>query len=131
MRERAGWRCEYCHYPDRLLYTTFQCDHISPRAEGGRTVAANLAWCCPWCNNQKRAATRAIDPKTRMPTRLFNPRRDRWQDHFGWSADATTAIGKTPIGRATIAHMKINDELLIMVRKEIIKLGAAPWTESG
>ena len=42
--------------------------------------------------------------------RLFNPRKDRWFEHFIWSADGYTISGITPIGRATIDRLDLNDD---------------------
>ena len=39
--------------------------------------------------------------------RLFNPRRDEWSAHFRW--EGATIVGITPIGRATIAVLNINE----------------------
>lgn len=37
---------------------------------------------------------------------LFNPRQDRWPDHFAWHGPVL--IGKTPVGNVTIAVLAVN-----------------------
>jgi hypothetical protein len=54
---------------------------------------------------------------------LFNPRFDRWDDHFAWSPDATRMIGLTPEGRATIAALVLNRPVLVDARRR--------WTLAG
>ena len=36
---------------------------------------------------------------------LFNPRLQRWRDHFCWSADTRLILGLTPTGRATVVAL--------------------------
>ena len=40
--------------------------------------------------------------------RLFDPRRQRWSEHFAWSDDGTRVIGRTPCGRATVLWQEGN-----------------------
>ena len=53
-----------------------------------------------------------FDPRTGKRIRLFNPRMDDWSEHFRWSRDWKRIIGRTPMGRATVAALNMNDELL-------------------
>ena len=46
---------------------------------------------------------------------LFNPRTDRWDDHFCW--DGYYITGLTPIGRATIDALVLNHERRIKIRQ--------------
>jgi hypothetical protein len=39
---------------------------------------------------------------------LFHPNQQEWAEHFAWNDDATEIMGLTPIGRATIAALKMN-----------------------
>jgi hypothetical protein len=41
---------------------------------------------------------------------LFNPRIQKWPDHFGWTADGLRIVGKTPSGRATVAALHLADD---------------------
>ena len=121
---RAGDRCEYCHLPTRGQVATFPVDHIHPQTAGGDNDPANLALACPSCNGHKWAATEAVDPTTGTPVRLFNPRSDAWDDHFGWSAVSVgQVVTKTAIGRATVDRLRINGTDLIALRRLLAGLG--------
>lgn len=57
---------------------------------------------------------------------LFHPHRQVWEEHFKWSEDGTELVGLTPIGRATIAALKMNCPQLIRVRRMWVKVGEHP-----
>jgi 5-methylcytosine-specific restriction endonuclease McrA len=80
--QRAGYRCEYCGYPQEASPIPLEVDHIIPQAKGGRTTLTNLALACRRCNQHKGTKTTGIDPETQQSVRLFNPRSDRWAEHF-------------------------------------------------
>ena len=69
----------------------------------------------------------APDPLSEEEVRLFHPRRDRWQDRFGW--EGVTLLGKTPIGRATIAVLEMNRPLILAIRREELLLARHPPPE--
>ena len=60
----------------------------------------NLAWACPSCNLHKSNRVEVESPDVCEAVPLFNPRTDRWNDHFCW--DGYYITGLTPIGRATV-----------------------------
>lgn len=95
---RAGYRCEYC----RSQLSFFEIDHILPQAARGSPDPVNRAIACPTCNRNKADRTMAVDPVTGRRVCLFNPRVDRWQDHFRFLDGS--AVGTTSKGRAT-AHL--------------------------
>jgi hypothetical protein len=65
-----------------------------------------------------------IDPVGGQMVRLFNPRLDRWIEHFQWQG--VMAIGITEIGRATIAVLKMNDVLDLTARYDMRERGLFP-----
>ncbi len=95
VRLRAGDACEYCLLP---TVGQFQIEHIIPPAlwpdyaddrltgvpwqpgRGGPNHIANYAWACEFCNRSKRQ--RVARRSGRETHRLFDPRRDRWPEHF-------------------------------------------------
>ena len=124
---RAGHRCEYCHLPTRGQVATFPIDHVVPRNTGGTTAPDNLALTCPHCNAHKWTATEGVDPDTGEACRYFHPRRDAWGDHFEWSAVRLgELVGRTAVGRATIAGLGVNDEGLVELRALLAELGLFP-----
>jgi 5-methylcytosine-specific restriction endonuclease McrA len=81
--QRAGDRCEYCGLSQAAQEALFHVDHIIPRVADGPTVLENLGLACVSCSLRKGARLSATDPNTGLEANLFNPRRDRWHDHFG------------------------------------------------
>lgn len=119
---RAGAVCEYCRMPQRFDDLPFEIDHVLATAHGGKTVANNLALSCFPCNRFKGPNLAGLDPKTGRLSRLFHPRRHAWPRHFRW--EGPLLIGLTPIGRATIRVLHINDLLRVRLRTQLIAEGA-------
>jgi hypothetical protein len=101
------------HYS--LQGATFHIEHVLPRSAGGTNEANNLALACPSCNLHKSDRTVVSSASASESVALFNPRADRWSDHFEW--DECVIIGKTPIGMATIDALKLNDERRQKIRQ--------------
>jgi hypothetical protein len=119
---RAGGRCEYCHLPQAGQVATFPVDHVEPRTRGGLTVLDNLALSCPHCNAHKWTFTEGTDVDGHAVP-IFNPRTDRWAEHFEWSAaDPVFLMGKTPTGRATLGRLKMNADMMLITRRLLIEL---------
>jgi hypothetical protein len=81
-------------------------DHIIAEKHFGPTTLENLALACFSCNNHKGPNVAGVDPETGQVTRLFHPRQDEWHTHFEWHGPVL--IGRTAIGRATVAVLAIN-----------------------
>jgi hypothetical protein len=124
VRQRAQDRCEYCQMPQEFYRAPFQPDHIIAESHGGETVADNLCWACYHCNLHKGPNLAGLDPRTGRKEFLFNPRRHKWQRHFRW--DGPVLVGRTAIGRVTIAVMQINDEEYVQTRAALIDEGVFP-----
>lgn len=113
---RAADRCEYCLMHQALQGATFHVEHATPRAAGGTDAADNLALACPGCNLAKSSRVAATDPVTGGEVPLFNPRTDRWADHFAWD-DRRHVAGLTPVGRATVAALHLNHPRRVLIRE--------------
>lgn len=113
----AGHRCGFCRSDERLSGIALSTEHLLPRAAGGTTVRENLWRSCRACNELKSAQTHAVDPETGETVALYNPRQQRWLEHFAWSEDGVRMVGRTPIGRATIAALQLNRPLLVAARR--------------
>src|SRR5712692_3039480 len=126
--ERARHRCEYCELPQ--IYTTLphEIDHIRARKHRGRTTLRNLCWACAYCNAAKGPNVAGYDPQTAALVPLFNPRQDPWEKHFAWRGPRLE--GKTPIARATIDVLRINDPDRLKHRRMLIRLGVFPPSEA-
>jgi hypothetical protein len=110
IRQRANFLCEYCHSSEEASTSLFTLDHLIPQSLGGDDSEDNLALACHRCNGRRYNFTDGIDPETKNPVALFNPRTDLWSDHFIWSADGQNILGITAIGRATLTRLDLNDE---------------------
>ncbi|NJL91914.1 MAG: HNH endonuclease [Coleofasciculaceae cyanobacterium SM2_1_6] len=126
VRERANGLCEYCHAIEKWQFVQFTIDHILPISQGGTDELDNLALACFHCNRQKYTKTSAFDPETGIETALFNPRCDRWQDHFVWSNDKLQLVGISSIGRATVNALGCNRDRLISIRSADIAIDRHP-----
>lgn len=94
--QRAKGRCEYCLIHEQDAGFPHQIDHIVSRKHGGLSTPENLALACVLCNRYKGADIASVDSQTGELVRLFNPRQDRWVDHFrlrGATIEALSAIG--------------------------------------
>jgi hypothetical protein len=110
VRQRANYLCEYCYSSEEASAARFEIDHIQPRSLGGSDALNNLALACQRCNGYRYNFTEGIDPKSLISVVLFNPRLDRWNDHFIWKNNGLIIKGKTPIGRATCDRLDFNDD---------------------
>jgi 5-methylcytosine-specific restriction endonuclease McrA len=106
IRDRAGDRCEYCRLPQRCTTLPHEVDHIRARKHRGPSTLENSCWACAYCNSFKSSNAAGYDPETDELVPLFNPRVDRWTDHFAWRE--AMLLGKTAVGRATIDVLRIN-----------------------
>jgi hypothetical protein len=122
--QRARRCCEYGRIPQDYDEASFEIDHVIARKHGGPTVARNLALSCFWCNSFKGSDLGGLDPYTRKLTPLFNPRRHKWSRHFRW--DGPLLRGRTPIGRVTVAVLRINDPFRVALREGLIQGGLFP-----
>lgn len=116
VRERAANSCEYCRLPQHLAPSaTFQIEHIRAKQHGGMFTDDNLALACPRCNAYKGPNLTAIDSKSNELAVIFNPRTDRWRDHFAFVG--IEIVGLTSTGRATAALLHMNDAERLEMRE--------------
>jgi 5-methylcytosine-specific restriction endonuclease McrA len=123
---RAKNACEYCQVPQVLCHDMLEMDHIIPQGKGGPTTYENLALACSVCNAGKLDRTSATDPNTGLGVKLFNPRSQRWADHFRWSDEFGTILGRTPTGRATVTLLNMNHPRIVRLRRIWAKLNLHP-----
>ena len=92
-------------------------DHIQPQSFGGSSDLSNLAASCYRCNQFKGAKTEAIDPLTQQVVSLFHPRQQAWAEHFTWADEGIQIGGLTPIGRATVEALRLNNPYIVESRR--------------
>lgn len=124
--DSLGERCEYCRTSEWVTGIALDVDHIRPRARGGTTRKANLCRACSACNTYKSDQTHALDPVTGQRVRLYNPRRQKWSEHFAWSDDGAFLIGRTTPGRATIEALQMNNPRIVRARRLWARFGWHP-----
>lgn len=121
---RAHGRCEYCHYPQRASFLSFEIEYIIARKHGGQSGEHNLALACPFCNNAKGSDIGSLDPDTDQLTPLFNPRRQQWEDHF--RLEGPHIVPLTAIGRVTVNLLRFNHPDRLAERTLLIEAGLYP-----
>jgi len=82
-----------------------------------------VPYVCSFCNRHKGPNLAGIDrasSRTKL-VRLFNPRRHKWKYHFRWAGPRL--VGKTPIGRVTVAVLAMNDPIRVALRQQLMNEG--------
>lgn len=89
----------------------------------------NLALACFHCNRRKSDKTDVFDESTGKSIRLFNPRLDKWSDHFEWSEYGILIVPKSQIGRATTDLLNHNRPRILRIREADISAARHPPVE--
>ena len=121
-----GSQCAYCQTTVENSGQPLTVDHIWPESQGGPTSFENLCFSCRRCNEFKGAATTGRDPATGQVVPLFHPRRERWNEHFEWDKSGTHIHGLTPVGRATIGVLNMNNDTIVKSRQRWVRVGWHP-----
>jgi hypothetical protein len=124
--ERARGCCEYCQSRADYTTETFAVEHVMPRSRGGTSDLSNLAYSCSGCNGHKYNKIEAPDPADGKVAPLYNPRQQKWEEHFCWSGDYTRIIGLTATGRATVEALQMNRPGLVNMRRVLLAVGLHP-----
>jgi len=90
---------------------------------GGATALENLAYACTCCNRAKGSDVGSIAASGEF-TRFFNPRTDRWADHF--KLRGVFIDSQTPVGEVTARILELNGSERIMERQLLARLGRFP-----
>ncbi|MGH9801624.1 MAG: HNH endonuclease [Blastocatellia bacterium] len=123
-------RCGYCLSEQQYSIDKFEIEHIIPLALGGTNDESNLWLSCGGCNNHKWMKVSGLDPDSGEDVPLFNPRTQQWAEHFRWDETCLFIIGRTPIGRATVVALRLNNELAVRVRGHWVNVGWHPPADS-
>lgn len=123
---RAAGLCEYCLVHEEDTFFAGEVDHVISRKHGGETQADNLAFACLFCNRNKGSDIASLIPGTAEVVRLYNPRQDRWSDHFRLDADGITIQPISAIGEATVRLLGLNQEDRLLEREALLEVGRYP-----
>jgi len=121
---RAGNCCEYCRLSQEDRFWRFPIDHVIAEKHGGETSSHNLCLSCLECNTFKGSDIGSEDPKTGHLTRLFNPRQQKWDEHFQF--DGAFIEGLSPEGRVTVFLLRLNQPERVEDRGELLSVGRYP-----
>jgi 5-methylcytosine-specific restriction endonuclease McrA len=122
VRERAGERCEYCLLAESQAFFPHEPDHLIAQKHGGKSVLANLALACFDCNRFKGSDIASIDDVTGEIVPLFNPRTQRWSEHFRLEENGRI-VPLTAVGRVTEPLLRFNLPQRLEVRAYLLTLG--------
>lgn len=121
---RANFRCEYCLLAERVSFYSFHIEHIRSIKHGGTGELDNLAYCCPECNYSKGSDVGTFGHDEETLIRFFNPRIDRWEEHF--ELNDSVIRGKTGIGEATARIFKFNEVERLIFRQQLTEMNLYP-----
>lgn len=77
---------------------------------------------CTLCNQHKGTDLASLDYETEAIAPLYNPRQDRWVEHF--RLNGPQIIPLTPTGRATVRLLQFNHPDRIEERELLIMAGS-------
>lgn len=122
---RANGSCEYCLV--HADYSTFphEVDHIIAVKHDGKSVFENLAYACAQCNRYKGSDFATLDPDSGVVILLFNPRLQRWGEHFALDGPQIVPLSET--GGATVRLLQLNQIDRLLLRKELLAGGRYPF----
>ncbi len=126
VKERANQCCEYCACPFDFANQFFSVEHIIPKSKKGTDHRENLAYACQCCNGHKYNKIVGLDPVNQKIVALYNPRKDKWREHFNWTDDFLKIEGTSSTGRATIDLLNLNRDNLVNLRIVLFAFGEHP-----
>ncbi len=88
------------------------------RAQPRRTT---WRWLAAYASQHKGTDLASIDPASGALTPLFNPRRDRWREHF--ELHEALLIGRTAVGRVTVRLLQLNLPARVTERELLLRSG--------
>lgn len=121
VEERAEGLCEYCLINIEDTYFGGEIEHIISIKHGGKTEAENLALACQPCNRNKGSDLGSINEKTKRLVKFFNPRKDKWYEHFRLVESVIKPL--TNKGKVTTKILGFNEAERVKERKGLIEIG--------
>jgi len=121
---RAEYLCEYCLIHEDDTFFGCEVDHIISLKHGGLTEADNLAYACVFYNRHKGTDIGSILSGSGEFIRFFNPRKDRWLQHFRLVRAVIQPL--TAIGEVTAPILGFNNSDRLLEREALIAVGRYP-----
>jgi hypothetical protein len=123
VESRAHHACEYCLIRESDTYLGCQVDHVVSEKHGGATDAGNLAYSCTPCNRAKGTDIGSISDG-RVFVRFYNPRIDRWYEHFRIRGPIIEPL--TAVGEVTVKILSLNARERVIEREVLQRLARYP-----
>lgn len=124
---RADYLCEYCSIHKDDTFLGCEVDHIISLNDG-TNHEDNLAYACAFCNRQKGSDVGSILLPSREFVQFFDPRRDRWLEHFRLDGLLITPL--TKIGEVTARILGFNGDDRLLEQQTLIRIGRYPTAEA-
>ena len=115
--------CEYCLIAEADTFYGCEVDHIISLKHGGSSEPDNLAYACALCNRAKGSDIGSVSSNGQF-IRFFNPRTDRWTEHFCLEDAMIKPL--TLIGEVTVRILGFNDSARVHEREEMMRFGTYP-----
>jgi hypothetical protein len=84
---------------------------------------------CRRCNERRYNFVAGIDPETQAIVPIYNPRQQRWEEHFMWIENGAVLQGITAVGRATCIRLDLND--VRYPENDSIRATRSFWIQAG
>lgn len=120
---RADFLCEYCLIAEEDTFFGCEVEHIISLKHGGSSALSNLAYACAFCNRHKGSDVGSVSQSGGF-TRFFNPRTDRWSEHFQLFTNVIQHL--SVIGEVTARVLRFNDTDRLLERARLISAGSYP-----
>ena len=121
---RAEGICEYCLIAEEDTFFGCEVDHIISEKHGGPTQEDNLGYACVFCNQAKGSDVGSIHWESGQFVRFFNPRTDRWADHFVLAGNRIEGV--TAIGAVTARILGFNSSERLLERQVLQGMNRYP-----
>ena len=123
---RAESLCEYCLMGEDDSFLGFEVDHVISEKHGGPTDESNLAFACFFYNRFKGSDIGSLVPGTGRFAPFFNPRTDRWREHFFFDERDLRIEPLGDVGIVTERILRFNDPERLLERAALYEVGAYP-----
>ena len=117
---RAHYVCEYCLIAEADTFFGCEIDHIIAVKHGGSNDSQNLAYACLSCNRNKGSDLGSIASTGELIS-FYNPRKDRWSDHF--KLDGTQIMPLSATGEVTSQILRFNQVERLVERNTLTRIG--------
>jgi hypothetical protein len=120
---RADSLCEYCLIAEEDTFFGCEVEHIISPKHDGSSALENLAFACAFCNRHKGSDVGSVSESGEF-SRFFNPRTDRWAEHF--QLGQIIIQPQTIIGEVTARILQFNHSDQILERQALSAVGRYP-----